>query len=117
MEENRRKQICARIKDARRVAGYTQPEMADLLGLTLRGYQNYEDERVPFGRLTEIAKLTNVEERWLLYGVSEKEPQDDLREGLSTLVDLVRSVDQRLARIEQAIPAPPRSRQQAEPSA
>ena len=113
MEEGRSKEICARIKEARRLAGYTQPEMADLLGLTLRGYQNYESERVPFGRLIEIAKLTNVEEQWLLYGVTPA-PQDDLREGLSALVELLCSVDQRLARIEQAMLEPPRSQERVE---
>ena len=112
MEPKRQRQICERIQEARVVAGYTQQEMADLLDLTLRGYQNYEHERVPFGRLTEIAKLTNVEETWLLYG-DEARSQDDLREALATLVDLVRSVDQRLARIEQAIPSPERSTRQA----
>lgn len=113
MEQKRRQEICGRIQEARVVAGFTQQEMADLLGLTLRGYQNYEDERVPFGRLSEIAKLAGVEESWLLYG-GEARNQDDLREGLATLVDLVRSVDQRLSRIERAMPSPQRVRGRAE---
>lgn len=63
--------ICARIKLARTEAGYTQAEMADLLGMTLRGYQNYESNRVPFRWLDKIAELTGKTAEWLLRGDPE----------------------------------------------
>lgn len=68
MDTHLQRQICERIKQARTEAGLTQTEMADLLGVTLRGYQNYEAERVPFRKLTQIARITNVTEEWMLRG-------------------------------------------------
>jgi transcriptional regulator with XRE-family HTH domain len=62
------RQICARIKQARTEAGFTQEEMADLLGMTMRGYQNYESERVPWRKLGQIAELAGVTEMWLIRG-------------------------------------------------
>jgi transcriptional regulator with XRE-family HTH domain len=68
MDAHLQRQICARIKLARVEAGYTQDEMASLLNMTMRGYQNYESNRVPFKHLEKIAELTNVTQMWLLRG-------------------------------------------------
>jgi transcriptional regulator with XRE-family HTH domain len=68
MDAHLQRQICARIKLARVEAGYTQDEMASLLNMTMRGYQNYESTRVPFRHLEKIADLTNVSQMWLLRG-------------------------------------------------
>lgn len=68
MDAHLQAQICARIKQARIEAGYTQEEMADLLAMTMRGYQNYESKRVPFRLLDKIAAVTNVTQMWLLRG-------------------------------------------------
>lgn len=113
MEAKVQKEICARIKEARMQAGFTQQEMADLLDLTLRGYQNYENERVPFRRIGEIARLTRVEERWLLYGGGAMAQAEQL-EALATVVDLLHSIDEHLVRIERAMPARTGSKRQAE---
>lgn len=112
MDDRLQRAICARIKQARTTAGLTQQEMADLLDLTLRGYQNYEDDRVPFKRISDIARLTKTDERWLLYG-GEAASQDDFREALAVVLDLLRSIDSHLVRIEQAIPALPKPRSRA----
>jgi transcriptional regulator with XRE-family HTH domain len=68
MDAHLQAQICGRIKQARQEAGYTQEEMADLLAMTMRGYQNYESNRVPFRHLERIAELTHVTQTWLLRG-------------------------------------------------
>lgn len=72
------RQICERIRQARKAAGLTQEDMAGLLNVTTRAYQNYERERVPFRRLSEIARLTSVEQEWLLRG----DPQTEADPGL-----------------------------------
>ena len=74
MDAHLQAEICARIKQARTEAGYTQQEMADLLGMTMRGYQNYESVRVPFPQLGKIAELTGVTQMWLLRGDLVAEP-------------------------------------------
>lgn len=68
LDEREEKEICARIKEARKEAGFTQQQMADLLNVEKRTYQLYEATRVPFRRLEEIGKLTGRPREWLLYG-------------------------------------------------
>jgi len=63
-----RRAICARIKQARVEAGFTQEEMADNLYVRPRTYQNYERDRVPWRLLDQIAKLTKREQAWFLHG-------------------------------------------------
>lgn len=72
MDQELQAEICARIKQAREEAGFTQPEMADLLEMSARGYQNYESIRVPFRKLARIADLTGVSQRWLIHGDPEE---------------------------------------------
>lgn len=72
MDARLQQDICARIQQARKEAGYTQQEMADLLGMTMRGYQNYESTRVPFRWLDKIAELTGKSQEWLLRGDVEQ---------------------------------------------
>ena len=53
---------------ARKAAGLTQEDAAGLLNVTVRAYQNYESVRVPFRRLSDIARITGRDEDWLLRG-------------------------------------------------
>ena len=71
MDSYLQRQICARIKQARIEAGFTQQEIADLLNMTMRGYQNYESSRVPFRELDKIADLTGRSQEWFLRGDDE----------------------------------------------
>jgi transcriptional regulator with XRE-family HTH domain len=73
MDKQLQADICSRIKQARIVAGFTQGEAADTIGVTLRAYQNYESVRVPFRSLSRIADVFAVEESWLLHGEREAE--------------------------------------------
>jgi transcriptional regulator with XRE-family HTH domain len=99
------RQICERIKQARKGAGFTQEEMASLLGITQRGYQNYESERVPFRRLGEIARLTDVEQEWLLRGEQAETPGQAglLRDVASGVEALERSSRDVLARLDESL--------------
>lgn len=65
--------IAKRIKQARKEAGLTQQQVADLLGVIQRTYQNYESQtapRIPWDRLNDIARVTSVKVEWLLHGDS-----------------------------------------------
>ena len=72
--------VCERIRRARSKAGLTQEEMAGLLGVQSRTYQNYEYDRIPWEKLDTIAAETGVEKEWIVTGVAPGE--SDLREHL-----------------------------------
>ncbi len=88
MDEQLQREICARIKQARVEAGFTQGEAADVLGVTQRAYQNYESVRVPFRTLSRVAEIFDVAESWLLRG-GEIERAGDLRDLLAELREAV----------------------------
>ena len=60
--------ISRRIAQARKQAGYSQHRFANELGVHWRSVQNWErpDASVPWDRLPEIARLTEVKVEWLL---------------------------------------------------
>lgn len=114
------RQICQRIKQARKAAGLTQEDMAGLLNVTTRAYQNYEADRVPFRRLSEIARLTSVEQEWILRGDPPTEADRGLLKDVADAVEqLERSAESvhqkldetlaRLARLEDGL-SPPEER-------
>lgn len=58
-----------RIKQARVEAGFTQDQLADLIGVGMRQVQYYEaDESDPYRKLTRIAEATGKSIGWLLHG-------------------------------------------------
>lgn len=72
MAELQKAEITARIRQARKEAGLTQPEMAELLEVAMRTYQHYEDDRVPWSLMGRISDVSGKSIRWLLHG--EEEP-------------------------------------------
>jgi transcriptional regulator with XRE-family HTH domain len=71
MGELDRAAISLRLAQARDEAGFTQPEMAELLIVHFRSIQNYESPKkhvLPFDRLDEWAKITGRTKEWLLHG-------------------------------------------------
>lgn len=69
MDEQTRLEIAARIKDLRERSRYTQPELADKLGLTLRGYQKLEQRgTTKYERVEEIAKIHDEDPDWIWDG-------------------------------------------------
>lgn len=104
--------VCARIKQARVEAGFTQEDFAGLLNVTVRAVGNYESRRVPWRRLEDIAKLTGVTQEWILRGdlpavSAPVELLQEVAESVETLMSSQESVQartgevlDRLARIE-----------------
>lgn len=88
MDAQLQQDICARIKQARVEAGFTQEEAADTLGITQRAYQNYEANRVPFRTMSRIAEVFRVSEAWLLHGEAETRDDAKMDEVLAELADL-----------------------------
>lgn len=68
MDAYLQREICQRIRKARKEAGLTQEDAANLLSVTTRAYQNYERDRVPFRSLEKVARLFGVTQEWLLRG-------------------------------------------------
>lgn len=98
--------ISERLQHARKQAGLTQAQMADLLQVHKRSVEDYESQRpdtpVPYDRLNEWAKYTNTTTEWLLHGeqpaaASQGEIQDlrrelaDMRSQLSRIERLLRA--------------------------
>lgn len=90
--------IAKRIQQARKQAGLTQQQTANLLGVIQRTYQNYESQstpRVPWDRLNDIARITSVKVEWLLHG--------DTPDLLSDLDYKGTDIEDRFNRIEVAL--------------
>lgn len=61
--------IGARIAAARREAGLTQEELADLVGVSTRSQQGYESgDVVPYRHMGKIADITKRPVSWFLHG-------------------------------------------------
>lgn len=102
--ELERSAIARRIKQARKEAGLSQPEMADALGVIPRTYQNYEsvkEPRVPWQSMNDIAKITGKSTEWLLHGdtvaAATPDPFDGPTSQLAERLDrLVSAMEERL---------------------
>lgn len=95
MAELQKAEITARIRQARKEAGLTQPEMAKLLEVAIRTYQNYEDDRVPWDLMGRLSDVTGRSLRWLLHGEDDAEPSQQV---MLRLDRLDRKLDKLLAR-------------------
>jgi transcriptional regulator with XRE-family HTH domain len=85
MAELQEAEIVERIRQARKEAGLTQPEMADLLDVSMRAYQNYEADRVPYKLMGKISDITGKSLRWLLHGEEEPGLSPELMHHLSLM--------------------------------
>ena len=85
MEDESHKRVGARIALARREAGYTQSELAELLGITTRSVQNYESGAIiPYRHLARIETLTQRRHGWLL---SDDATGGGLEDSVAELLD------------------------------
>lgn len=105
MEEIQGAEVGQRIAGARRQAGLTQDEVADLLNLTTRSYQDWEAGKVvPFRRMDELAGVLKSSKRWLMWGDEMPPGQDTLLsekllEAIEANTGVLRDVVQRLDRL------------------
>jgi transcriptional regulator with XRE-family HTH domain len=106
--------IAARVKRARIEAGFTQDEMAKLLGVALPTYRTYEperDPRVPWTKLEDIAGLLRTTRHWLLQGDSPPSPlsggEEDSRL-LAEILEELRSLRLHFEATTDDPPPPPR---------
>lgn len=86
------KEIGARIAQARREAGLTQEQLAELAPFSHRSLQDYERGQViPYRQMRDIAQLLGRPVEWFLHG--EKEDEPEVLEQLAELADRLERVE------------------------
>lgn len=99
MEEAQKLEMAERIRELRERSPYTQPEVADKLGIGLRAYQKLEAKgTIRWERAEELAAIYEVAPRWIWDGSGTGETPD-------VLSGLDGSVTERLSRIEERLDA------------
>jgi len=68
-----------RLNETRKMRGYTAQEVADLLGIGIRSYRNYEsgDREPSLEFLTMIADFFNVSVDYLLCRIDDPNPREE----------------------------------------
>ena len=102
--------ISRRIAQARKQAGFSQHRFADALGVHWRSVQNWErpDASVPWDRIPEIARLTEVKVEWLLGAQQTPDVAGDeaarLRQEMRTLrEELLKELDHQRQEVARAV--------------
>lgn len=94
--------IGRRLAQARREAGLTQEELAELVGVTTRSVQGYEaGSVVPYRHLRQLEAATNKPTGWLLYG--DDGPSPPVGDVVERLAHLVEQIAEDAERIAQAV--------------
>ena len=82
--------VGGRIIHARKQAGISQEELAELIGTSKRSMQAYEaDEVVPYRKLNELSEILNVTKAWILHGDAAEQPVGDVAKVLGEIRDLL----------------------------
>lgn len=90
-----------RIRQARTEAGFTQDQLADLVGVGMRQIQYYESgESDPYRKLRQIAEATGKSVDWLLRGDEDaSEPGEaEVSQRLAAVEEELRGLRQELER-------------------
>ncbi len=106
MEEAQKLEIGQRIKELREQSRFTQPELAELLGIGLRAYQKLEAEgTTKWERAEELARIHGVDVYWLWHGRETTSPPAPLNG--AQLERIERKLDQllELAETQRAVQA------------
>jgi len=91
--------IGERIKQARLEAGFTQDQLAELIGVGMRQVQYYEaGESDPYRKLSRIAEVTHKPIGWLLHGdeITPLSADDEILARLAAVESLLQDVLRRL---------------------
>jgi|SRR6516165_10377803 transcriptional regulator with XRE-family HTH domain len=107
------REINERIREARKGAGLTQPQMADLLAVAPRTYQNYEKDRVPWRLMGKISDVTGRSLRWLLHGEDDAEPSMEIMQRIGRLELGQERIEAKLDALVRHVSAPSNSDRQA----
>lgn len=88
--------IRERIRQARKEAGLTQEELAELIDRHRRTVENFENVRIPgYADLTKIARVLNRPIEWFLHG-DQASDDAELAARLSGLLERLEVVVERL---------------------
>lgn len=99
--------ICRRIREARVESGFTQADMAEYLGISLRGYRHYEHSRIPPSKYwAALERITGRPERWFLFG--DEPLAAETAEDLARLSEQVAEVREQLDRVLRLLGDQPR---------
>ena len=88
--ENYALEVAGRIVAARKEAGLTQVELAELVDVSPRSMQGYENaEVIPYRKMTNIARVLNRPVEWLLHGEDAVLPSDEKLDQIIGKLDLI----------------------------
>lgn len=103
LNEQQRGELGLRLKTQREIAGLTQDEMADRIGISLSSYSKWETGRVGEPRINHLrvaAEILGVSTEYLIHGASNGVDEDamaelkrEVREVRGLLVELLRKHD------------------------
>lgn len=104
--------IGQRLKAVREKARLPQEEFGQRLGIVLRTYASYERGERPLSveGLKALYEEFQVDPIWLLFGPEAGAQQGPTRQRLDLLVEIIVTVEQRLARARQKLPLEKKAR-------
>jgi transcriptional regulator with XRE-family HTH domain len=112
MEERQRLEIGDRIRTLRERSRWTQPRLANKLGLSLSGYQKLEQRgTTKWERVEQIAEIHEVDPNWIWEGTErgktpnllaqlETSDAESLSERLAEALEILHSIQAALAAVD-----------------
>lgn len=112
MEETQRLQIAQRVRELREQSPFSQQEMADKLGISLRAYQKLEHNGLQrWKRAEELGEIFEVDPGWIWHGQKDPIPTEDVEDLLHQILGRLDEIESRLRANAQRKPkASPRRR-------
>lgn len=81
-------EVAARIVSARKEVGLTQVELAELVGVSPRSMQGYENaEVIPYRKMRDLAHVLNRPVEWFLHGDDAVVPAEQRLEAMESKLD------------------------------
>lgn len=90
-EPRQAQEIGARVAEARKLAGFSQAELGDLLGVSKRAVQIYENgTTIPWRHFRRLEELTGKPVSWFLHGDDDGSQADNVAIGRALAEELER---------------------------